>query len=231
MAQTLYDAEFGTIHIRRIARARYARLRVEPDGSVRLTLPKRAPLKLGRELLEQSRLSMRRIIASQPPAKQWAHGDLVGSTHRLALIPDETIAACKTAIKDNQATLRHHPEINETQLQSALQSFIKKILRKQAEAYLPRRLQTLAETHGFSYRNVRFSSAKTRWGSLSSNGTLSLNISLMNVPLDVVDYVLIHELCHTRHMNHSKTFWQLVESCHPDFKKHRKELKQYSPGL
>lgn len=232
MPETINDAEFGIIPIRRVARARWARLRIGHGGEIRISLPKRAPRKLAAQLLDSSRNYIRKVLSEQPPAKKWADGDLIGAVHRLQLIPDETIAACKTAIKDNRATLRHHPRINETELQTELQNFIKKILRKQAEAYLPRRLKTLVETHGFLFpATIRFSSAKTRWGSCSSSGTMSLNISLMNLPHEIIDYVLIHELCHTRHMNHSKDFWELVEHCQPDFKLHRRSLKRYNPGV
>lgn len=226
--ESLFDAEFGAVRIRRSARAKYVRLRVGRDGSLRLTLPMRAALRLARQLLDESRTAIRKARAAQAPAKQWGDGDMVGASHRLVLVADETVAACKTAVRGNQATLRHHPQVDETELQTAIKALVKKVLRTQAKAYLPRRLAALAEIHGLRYDRVRFSSAETRWGSCSSSGTLSLNIGLMALPLELVDYVLIHELCHTRHMNHSADFWQLVEACQSDYKQHRKALKQYS---
>jgi predicted metal-dependent hydrolase len=104
-------------------------------------------------------------------------------------------------------------------------------LRAKAKRILPARLKELAERGGFSYEKVRFSHSSSRWGSCSSNGTVSLNIALMKLPAVLIDYVLIHELAHTRQMNHSAAFWQEVEKYDKNYKRHRKLLKMYSPNV
>lgn len=107
----------------------------------------------------------------------------------------------------------------------------KKALRKSAEPWLKQRLSTLARQHGFEYERVRIMNAKTRWGSCSSRGTVSLNIALMKVPEPLRDYVILHELMHTRHMNHSKEFWNELAKYYPKYKEARKQMKKYSPHL
>lgn len=72
---------------------------------------------------------------------------------------------------------------------------------------------------------------KTRWGSCSGKGTLSFNWRLMLAPPAVLDYVVVHELCHLTHMDHSKAFWALVESVCPDYRVHRKWLKEHGQEL
>ena len=107
----------------------------------------------------------------------------------------------------------------------------KKLLMKDAKKYLPYRLEYFAKLYGYSYEKCRLSHAATRWGSCSSNGTISLNIGLMQVPEILRDYVIIHELAHLNHMDHSSAFWQEVASHDPKYKEHRKRLKMFSPGI
>ncbi|MDR2336699.1 MAG: M48 family metallopeptidase [Candidatus Nomurabacteria bacterium] len=105
------------------------------------------------------------------------------------------------------------------------------LLRGKAKRFLPVRLRELAKLGGFTYEKVRFSHSSSRWGSCSNNGTISLNIALMKLPPALIDYVLIHELAHTRQMNHSADFWQEVEKYDRNYKKHRKMLKLHSPNV
>jgi predicted metal-dependent hydrolase len=107
----------------------------------------------------------------------------------------------------------------------------KKALRKSAEVWLKQRLGALASQHDFKYEKVRIMNAKTRWGSCSSRGTVSLNIALMKLPETLRDYVILHELTHTRHMNHSREFWGELARYYPHYKVARKRMKKYSPHL
>lgn len=94
--------------------------------------------------------------------------------------------------------------------QEWLLNVIKDQLRRRARNYLPGRLSQQATQHGFSYSQVRINSARTRWGSCSSAGHINLSLYLMLLPSRLIDYVLLHELCHTREMNHGPRFWQLM---------------------
>lgn len=107
----------------------------------------------------------------------------------------------------------------------------KKLLTKQARAYLPYRLSYFAKLYHYDYDKLRLSHANTRWGSCSSNRTISLNIGLMQVPEPLRDYVILHELAHLNHMDHSAAFWQEVSLHDPKYKEHRRRLKMFSPGV
>lgn len=93
-----------------------------------------------------------------------------------------------------------------------------------AEHELMRELQRMAHIGGFQFRRLQIRRQRTRWGSCSASGTISLNVCVMFQPQDVMRYLLIHELSHTRHMNHSRRFWSLVESLEPDYQRLDRDL-------
>lgn len=98
-------------------------------------------------------------------------------------------------------------------------------LDRGARAWLPIRLSQLAQAHGFEYARVRVTSARSRWGSCSSRGTISLNRTLMFLPPELVDALLLHELAHTRVLDHSPRFWALLGSVDSAATAHRRALK------
>lgn len=98
--------------------------------------------------------------------------------------------------------------------------------RQAAKEYIPKRAAHFAALLGVTYEKITIRDQKTRWGSCSSKGTLSFNWRLMLAPPAVLDYVVIHELCHLKEMNHSPRFWRLVEQMMPDYKTKRQWLKE-----
>jgi predicted metal-dependent hydrolase len=86
------------------------------------------------------------------------------------------------------------------------------------------KLHAVAREGGFSYRRIQIRRQRTRWGSCSATGTISLNVCLLFLEPLVVRYLLVHELCHTRHMNHSNRFWSLVETHEPDYRNLDRDL-------
>lgn len=100
-------------------------------------------------------------------------------------------------------------------------------LRLQAKEYLPKRLSDLASKNGFEYNQVRIKHNVSNWGSCSSKGNINLNLNLMRLPEDLRDYVLLHELCHLKHMNHGPEFHRLLESVCPGHREYRRRLREF----
>ncbi len=104
-------------------------------------------------------------------------------------------------------------------------------LTKKARQYIGARCEVYARIIGVDYNRIAIRRQQTRWGSCSSKGNLNFNMLLMLAPIEVIDYVVIHELCHRKQMNHSRQFWALVESAMPDYKVHRQWLKDNGARL
>lgn len=99
-------------------------------------------------------------------------------------------------------------------------------LRRQAQKIIPARVKYLAEKHGFKTGRISVRNQKTRWGSCSNDGNLSFNFRLLLFEPAVIDYVIVHELCHLREMNHSKNFWNNVAGIIPEYKEIKNKLKR-----
>lgn len=229
---TIIDEEFGVITLRRSARASHVRIRVAPDGRLRASLPLYAPMFLVKRLLKTSRDELRAMLAEQHSEMVFEHGMTIGKSHSLIVRP-ATVKAV-SATRHGQQIVVSLPEgktLNDPGAARIVRDTVIEALRVEAKSYLPKRLAFLAEKYGFTYEKVRFSHASGRWGSCSSNGTISLNIALMKLPFELIDYVLIHELSHTIQMNHSDKFWELVKVGDPQYKIHRRTLKNENPSI
>lgn len=226
------DEEFGKIVVRRSKFGSQVRVRVSPDGSLRASLPPYAPLFLVKRLLASNRQEIRRLIDESSPVGNYYHGMQVGKSH--ILMVEQTALEITTVNKKDRiiyVNLSTNDNISDPHVVRLLRSEMIAALRLEAKSYLPKRLDYLANKHGFRYTKIRFSHSGGRWGSCNTNGTISLNIALMKLPLELIDYVIIHELSHTVQMNHSPEFWSEVAKIDPNYKENRKVLKQHSPSI
>ena len=227
---SIIDEEFGEITVRRSVRSRSVRITVTPQGTLKASMPTYAPLFSLKRLIKSSRPELRKMLESEKPAYQLENGMEIGKSHKLVVV-----WGAETSIKRSGqhivVHLRDGENLNDPVIERMVRDAITKALRVEAKSYLSRRLKFLAEKLDCYYETARFSHAGSRWGSCSSSGTISLNIALMKLPFELIDYVIIHELCHTKQMNHSPKFWRLVEDADPSYKLHRRMLKSHSPTI
>lgn len=229
---SISDDEFGEIIVRRSAQARSVRLKVLPGGGLVASLPKFAPLFLVKSMLKSSREEIRKLLSQYALSSQYHPDMLIGKSHRIQLLPAATTHTTVTYKKPFiELQLAADESYQLPAVQNQLRTAVATALRIEAKAYLPRRLEHLATQTGLGYSKIRFAHASSRWGSCSSSGTISLNIALMKLPFELIDYVLLHELCHTAHMNHSLQFWGLLERYDPGYKVHKKALKSFQPHI
>lgn len=226
----IQDPEFGTISVRKSAKSSAVRIRVAPNGNLRATLPLYTPTLFVKRLVNSSRDELRALLKETQPNTLYEDGMQIGKSHTL-LIRRGSQRTIKRSGLQIIATLLADDTTKDTEVMSLIREQVISALRIEAKSYLPKRLKFLADKHNFHYERARFSHASGRWGSCSSTGTISLNIALMKLPFELIDYVIIHELSHTVHMNHSDAFWALVETHDPNYKVHRKRLKLERPHI
>lgn len=224
---TIEDKEFGTITIRKIARSRSVRASVAPNGTLRISVPARAPMFMVKRMISGMRDDLRDLLSTRPVV-DIIDGAGIGKSHVMIVRRGSTELAKVNGLR---LTVNVRDDQPSDELRAVVRSKIVSILRKEAKHHLPKRIKYLAEQHGFSYSSLRFTHSSSRWGSCNSNKSISLNIALMNLPFELIDYVLIHELSHTVHLNHSKDFWSEVEQADPDYLQHRRMLKQHNPAI
>lgn len=226
---SFHDSELGEIVVKRSPRTRHVKIRIGTDNRLVVSAPTLMPLFLIKQTVHTSRAELQKMRAQAPP-RVYRHGEQIGQSHSLLFTSGATL---DTRVIGR--TLRVElPEIaspDDREVQAIIRQAVIKLLRKEAKIYLGERLRVLAERHHFRYERVRYTHAATRWGSCSSSGTISLNIALMSLPLELIDYVIIHELCHTRQMNHSNAFWREVAALDPHYKLHRRLLKTKTPNV
>jgi predicted metal-dependent hydrolase len=227
---SIHDSEFGDITVRRSVRSRSVKISVAPDGTLRASMPPYAPLLVLKRLVATSRPQLRKMLGQSAPAYKLEHGSEIGKSHRLVIVQ-----AQRTSVKRYKqqitVTLAPGDSIDSPAISKKVRDEITAALRLEAKSYLTGRLKFMATKLGCTYEKVRFSHASSRWGSCSTTGTISLNIALMKLPFELIDYVIVHELSHTKQMNHSTKFWALVEAADPSYKLHRKLLKSHSPTI
>jgi hypothetical protein len=129
---------------------------------------------------------------------------------------------------------RPHQEIaiaGRIQNKTACQKLLIAWLKQLAKIHLHEKLNVISQTLNLPYTKLTIRDQKTRWGSCTRNKNISLNYKLIFLPEELTRHILIHELCHTVHLNHSTRFWKLVEKFDPDYEKHRSAVRKVDEFL
>ena len=195
------------------------------DGKVFVRAPKYASKKdIDNFVLRSTEWINRKLSACENKESRFAdYTEYRKFLYRGKVLDEQTVLAKRLRIENGTAYIP--AEWERSQTVKAMASAYK----RQAEQFLEERLSRLASACGFVYEKFMTTNARTKWGSCSSDGTVRLNWRLILLPDGLIDYVIVHELCHTKQMNHSREFWDLVSKFIPDVKQRRKTLKSYSP--
>ena len=219
-----------SIEVNQIVRSKRKTLAliVKPDGSLIVRAPLRTPEKSIREFIENHtpwiKKKQAEALSNVPPTpRQYVPGELfmyLGIAYRLEIVNGQKPALL----------LEGNFKLAESaQNQAAL--VFERWYRAEARQILADRVKHYACQHNLQYKKMRITSARTRWGSCSPNGSLNFSWRLIMAPIEVVDYVVVHELAHTVFHNHSRRFWNKVEKIMPGYKERRKWLRKNGQQL
>jgi predicted metal-dependent hydrolase len=201
-------------------RARRYLLRLRPDGIVRVTIPRRGTISAAKDFASRNIGWLEQqfqFLAARPKASaSWQIGTKILFRGEPANIEWDTHGSIRFGTE----------RIKITDSSSDFRPAIQKHLRQMAAQELSKRATELARTHGIQVSRISVRDQKSRWGSCSRRGTISLNWRLIQTPIFVRDYIILHELAHRKQMNHSDKFWQEVERLCPGYLLAEKWLKQ-----
>ena len=199
--------------------SRNIKLRINKDGKIKVSLPKYIPYLVAKKFVKNnsSWIEKKLDLLKFQKNKYYYLGN------NIDLIKKESInnKRLKYIFKNDRLIVQKN-SINEFSDDELFFGWLK----IQAENYIPHRVKELADKYKFQFKGLQLKNLTSRWGSCSSKKILSFNVKLMYFNYDVIDYVIIHELCHLKEMNHSAKFWKLVNSIVPEYNVYRKELNK-----
>jgi len=232
--QTKQVDGIGPVVLRRNRRARRLILQVRPGQPVTITIPFLVSVKSALAFLEANRdwiLKKLHTLKNHQPIPVVIDGKhpVQTRTHRLELQP-VAAAIIKVTVRSDTISVHYPAEhcVTDPRIQEGIAQGLTAAYRIEAQQFLPARLQALAERYGFRYNRVTIKNLKSRWGSCSGLNNINLNLHLMRLPDELIDYVILHELMHTRIGNHGPVFWAELVKILPSVKILRNQLKTYA---
>ena len=204
------------------SRRKTVTIRVLPGGELEVKAPLRFPKAEIDRLLEKKSGWIEKARANMPaPPQLFAQGTrlpFLGTEYPLRFRETEP-----AGVREGKLFLPLSPLASGEEVKSAAEAFY----RQAAKELLPQKLQKYAALLGVSWEGLRVTGAKTRWGSCSAKGSVNFSWRLMAAPESCIDYVVVHELCHRLHFDHSPAFHAAVAAVFPDWKRRRDNLNQF----
>ena len=208
-------------------------IRILPDQSIRVTIPKYGNHKEAQKFLnehinhleKQIKLNSKEIFNLSNTYKTQNYNIRITNTQLINNTVDIINQNIKIKISKSNSI-----EAKETQ--EYIHYIIQQILRKEAKLYIPKKVMEFALKHNLKVSNIKINSAQSRWGSCSTTNSLNFSLFLMQLPYELIDYVILHELSHTIHKNHSTIFYDLLNNLSKG--KHKglnKRLSHFSPRI
>ena len=235
-SHTRYYQDIGTIEFVASKRARRLNISIRHNHSVRVAVPRDLSLqnayKFVDDHLDWIQNALRRVRGVEKNQQPRFDNSFRTRDHQLVLqIHDKPYFSYQ--ISPDNITVCHPVTVNieDDTMQKIILKAVIETFRFEAKQYLPDRVPLLASRFGFTFNRVFIKNLKSRWGSCSLRNNINLNLQLMRFDEGVIDYIILHELLHTRIKNHSREFWLALEKIYPRFRDARQVLKSAKPYI
>lgn len=218
------------LSVYKIRGSRYLRMSIKPNGSVRISIPAWMPFSAG---FKYAQSKQDWIHKNYKPTPKFQNGQKVGKDHIINIIVSNTSSECRSVVTKDSITIKigESHDLEDENVQTIIHKACIKALRMQAEIHLPARINNYASVNNIVLNSISIKNMRGRWGSCDINKNIVLNLHLMHLPWELIDYVLHHELTHTRVMKHGPEFWNEMRSIWPDVDHHKKAIKNYQPNF
>lgn len=207
------------------------RLSIAHDGAIKLTMPSWTPLKSGLVFVNKNKawITDHRVDDSGILSS----GKQIGKAHVLRFMEATYNDKISTRLVGDEIRILMpiDTNIDNPEVQAAGRKGSIRALKKEADQLLPTRVEYLSKKFDFTYNSLKIRHLKSRWGSCTNNKDISLSIFLMQLPWDLIDYVILHELTHTKVLAHGKKFWDEMDRILPESKKYKKSVNKYKPSI
>ena len=231
MEEQVLDIKGVEVTLFRSQRAKSLNITIKPFTGVRVSVPVSVSFKKAKQATEERIGWIKSHLSKMQKAEDLFtvfNLDTKFQTrdHQLELKVSDT-DTLRFVVRNNKitVTIPHSSKVEDNEVQIEIRKGIESAWRKEAKEYLPERVKVLGHKHKFNFKNVAIKNSKTRWGSCSFNNNINLSLHLMRLPDHLIDYVILHELVHTKIKNHSRDFWQLLDIVSGNAKKLDREVK------
>lgn len=229
--------DIGEVNLRKRRGTQRLSLRIDYQGKVRASIPYSVSYREAIRYIELKKdwitTTRQRVMQQSRLSETLISGELPRTRHHeFILTPTaEEDVRCVFSQGLCEIFVPRKMDIRSDDIREFISYCYTEALRKEARVFLVRRVNELAAMHSFTVRNIRIKNLKSRWGSCSSNNNINLNLHLMSLPDHLIDYVILHELVHTRIRNHSRDFWMELDKYMTGSKQLAKEMRNYSPVI
>jgi len=223
----------GYVLFRQSKRAQHLSISIRPFVGARVTIPAGMSYESAVRFVTERKLWIKkhlsRIKEFEDMQTQFDENSSYSTKHHKLILRKADRKSISVKLSKGKINVVYPTELNSAsiELQAAIRKGIERALKLEAKEYLPDRVKKLANEFGFKFNKLTLKNIKSRWGSCSRKNNINLSVHLMRLPDHLISYVILHELVHTVHHNHSARFWSMLNSVTGSAKSLDKELRKY----